>query len=217
MPPTPSAMSSDSAPVGIASTRTCAASSPIFMIEPCPNSRSICPSALFSADSRALAAFSCSLAAFSCSLSMSCRLLEIRRRTLEPRPKIGQTGVTGATTRTPVSDDAALRFNPVRFLARPACRSPSSGPLPGAGGLPRLVRLHPAERPPVAQPALHLVAGERRERERGAPPPPGVGHLPDAGRRDSRLRALQLESRPRDLRGAVRHWRGADDRRVRPL
>ena len=60
-PPTPSARSSDSAPVGIASTLTWKASSPIFMIEPSPNSRWICVIALFSAASRALAAFSCSL------------------------------------------------------------------------------------------------------------------------------------------------------------
>src|SRR3954447_6485581 len=61
IPPTPSARSSDRAPVGIASTRTAAASSPIFMIEPLPNWRSICESAPLSAASRALAAFSCSL------------------------------------------------------------------------------------------------------------------------------------------------------------
>src|SRR4051812_13135100 len=61
MPPTPSAMSSESAPVGIASTRTAASSSPIRMIEPLPNWRSICESAPFRAASRALAAFSCSL------------------------------------------------------------------------------------------------------------------------------------------------------------
>jgi hypothetical protein len=39
--------------VGIAATRTAAASSPIFMIDPWPNARSIWPSAFFSADSRA--------------------------------------------------------------------------------------------------------------------------------------------------------------------
>src|SRR6185437_938146 len=44
-PPMPSARSSDSAPVGIASTRTCAPSSPMRMTEPLPNSRSIWPSA----------------------------------------------------------------------------------------------------------------------------------------------------------------------------
>src|SRR3954447_12033246 len=60
-PPTPSARSSDSAPVGTAETRTWAASSPIFMIDPAPNWRSICVSAPVSAVSRALAAFSCSL------------------------------------------------------------------------------------------------------------------------------------------------------------
>src|SRR5918997_554173 len=39
-PPTPSARSSDSAPVGTAATRTWAASSPIFMIDPAPKARS---------------------------------------------------------------------------------------------------------------------------------------------------------------------------------
>src|SRR3954447_707575 len=60
-PPTPSARSSDSAPVGTAATLTAAASSPIFMIEPAPNCRSIWVRALCSAESRAFAAFSCSL------------------------------------------------------------------------------------------------------------------------------------------------------------
>src|SRR5688572_5642553 len=60
-PPTPSARSSEMAPVEMALTLTAKASSPIFMIEPAPNWRSICPTALCSADSRALAAFSCSL------------------------------------------------------------------------------------------------------------------------------------------------------------
>src|SRR5919198_396626 len=60
-PPTPSAMSSDRAPEGIAETFTAAASSPIFMIDPCPNWRSIWVSALFSAESRAFAAFSVSV------------------------------------------------------------------------------------------------------------------------------------------------------------
>jgi hypothetical protein len=45
----------------MADTLTAASSSPIFMIEPLPNVRSICVSAPFSAASRALAAFSCSL------------------------------------------------------------------------------------------------------------------------------------------------------------
>ena len=54
----PSARSSDSAPVGIALTRTCAPSSPMRMTVPLPNWRSICVSAPCSAASRALAAFS---------------------------------------------------------------------------------------------------------------------------------------------------------------
>ena len=58
MPPMPSARSSDSAPVGMASTRTCAPSSPIRMTEPLPNWRSICVSAPDSAASRALPAWS---------------------------------------------------------------------------------------------------------------------------------------------------------------
>src|SRR5436305_2904676 len=65
MPPTPSARSSDRAPVGIAATRTAASSSPILMIEPLPKARSIWPSAPFSAASRALAAFSCSFSSLS--------------------------------------------------------------------------------------------------------------------------------------------------------
>ena len=48
-PPTPSAMSIDSAPVGIADTPTRAASSPRRISEPWPNSRSICVTAAFSA------------------------------------------------------------------------------------------------------------------------------------------------------------------------
>src|ERR1700722_2907092 len=60
-PPIPSARSSDSAPVGIASTRTCAPSSPMRMTEPLPNSRSIWPSAPCRAASRAFAAFSSSV------------------------------------------------------------------------------------------------------------------------------------------------------------
>src|SRR3984957_2753972 len=60
-PPMPSAKSSDSAPVGIASTRTCAPSSPMRMTEPLPNSRSIWPSAPCRAASRAFAAFSSSV------------------------------------------------------------------------------------------------------------------------------------------------------------
>jgi hypothetical protein len=60
-PPMPSARSSDSAPVGIASQRTCAPSSPIRMTVPLPNSRSICVSAPWRAASRALAAFSSSV------------------------------------------------------------------------------------------------------------------------------------------------------------
>src|SRR5919201_4284744 len=54
----PRARSSDSSPVGIASTRTCAPSSPIRMTVPLPNSRSICVSAPCSAASRADAALS---------------------------------------------------------------------------------------------------------------------------------------------------------------
>src|SRR3954453_1027903 len=57
-PPMPSARSSDSAPVGIALTLTWAPSSPMRMMVPLPNSRSICESAPCSAVSRALAAFS---------------------------------------------------------------------------------------------------------------------------------------------------------------
>ena len=60
-PPMPSARSSDSAPVGIASQRTWAPSSPIRMTVPLPNSRSICVSAPWRAASRALAAFSSSV------------------------------------------------------------------------------------------------------------------------------------------------------------
>src|SRR4051794_10662808 len=67
MPPTPSARSSDSAPVEMASTRTLASSSPMRMIEPLPNWRSIWESAPFRAASRAFAAFSCSLSIKPCS------------------------------------------------------------------------------------------------------------------------------------------------------
>ena len=45
IPPMPNARSSDNAPVGIASTLTCAPSSPMRMTEPLPNSFSICVSA----------------------------------------------------------------------------------------------------------------------------------------------------------------------------
>src|SRR3954452_19850693 len=77
IPPTPSARSSDSAPVGIASTRTIASSSPMRMIEPLPNWRSIWESAPFSAASRAFAAFSCSL-------SIKPSLLEVGNEKLRP-------------------------------------------------------------------------------------------------------------------------------------
>ena len=60
-PPTPSARSSESAPVGMAETLTANASSPIFMIDPSPNWRWICVMAVLSAASRAFAAFSWSL------------------------------------------------------------------------------------------------------------------------------------------------------------
>src|ERR1051326_6127039 len=59
-PPTPSARSSDRAPDGMAATLTAASSSPMRMIEPLPNWRSIWVNALFSAESRAFAAFSVS-------------------------------------------------------------------------------------------------------------------------------------------------------------
>src|SRR5256714_570972 len=57
----PSARSRDSAPVGIALTLTLAPSSPIRMIVPLPNSRSIWVRAPCNAASRAFAAFSSSL------------------------------------------------------------------------------------------------------------------------------------------------------------
>ena len=57
MPPIPSARSSESAPVGIAAHFTSAPSSPMRMIVPLPNSRSICVSAPARASLRALAAF----------------------------------------------------------------------------------------------------------------------------------------------------------------
>ena len=60
-PPMPSARSSESAPVGIAATRTWAPSSPMRMTVPLPNSRSICVSAPWSAAARAFAAFSSSV------------------------------------------------------------------------------------------------------------------------------------------------------------
>src|SRR4051794_27920491 len=80
-PPTPSARSSDSAPVGTGWTRTAAASPPSFMIEPAPNCRSICVKAPCRAESRALAAFSCSL-------SMSGLSFEVR--TSEAKDGTGQ-------------------------------------------------------------------------------------------------------------------------------
>src|SRR5215218_5547322 len=61
-PPMPRARSSDSAPVGIACTRTCAPGSPMRMTVPLPNSRSICVSAPCRAASRALMASSSSVA-----------------------------------------------------------------------------------------------------------------------------------------------------------
>src|SRR5829696_1338032 len=89
-PPTPSARSSDSAPVGTAATRTFAESSPIFMIEPAPKVRSICVRAPFRAASRALRAFSCSFSMSVFSLSLEITRYE-RPRTdslpqLPPRP-----------------------------------------------------------------------------------------------------------------------------------
>ena len=57
------------APVGMASTFTLKASSPIFMMEPSPKSFWICLIAVFSAASRALAAFSC------CSMPVSSEVL----------------------------------------------------------------------------------------------------------------------------------------------
>src|SRR5579863_3909296 len=60
-PPMPSARSSDSAPVGIAATRTCAPGSPIRMTVPLPNSRSIWVSAPSRAAARAFAALSTSV------------------------------------------------------------------------------------------------------------------------------------------------------------
>src|ERR1044072_6306931 len=61
MPPIPSARSSDSAPVGIALTLTCAPGSPMRMTVPLPNSRSICVSAPLRASLRAFAALSAAL------------------------------------------------------------------------------------------------------------------------------------------------------------
>ena len=43
-----------------------------------------------------------------------------------------------------------------------------------------LVRFHPPERAFGTQSARPVVAGERRDRRRGAPPSPGLGDLPDA-------------------------------------
>ena len=64
-------MSSVSAPVGIASTRTCAPSSPMRMTLPLPNCCSRWPSVAFSAASRAFAAFSTSAATRAVSLAAS--------------------------------------------------------------------------------------------------------------------------------------------------
>src|SRR5215213_6548461 len=61
IPPIPSARSSDSAPVGIALTLTCAPGSPMRMTVPLPNSRSICMSAPLRASLRAFAALSAAL------------------------------------------------------------------------------------------------------------------------------------------------------------
>src|SRR5918998_961332 len=85
-PPTPRARSSESAPVGTAATRTAAASSPIFMIDPWPNCRSIWPSAFFSADSRAWAAFCCSLSIRSLSSRKLSESTNVSPGSDRPRP-----------------------------------------------------------------------------------------------------------------------------------
>src|SRR5438045_3859823 len=90
-PPTPSARSSDRAPVGIAATETANVSSPIFMIEPAPNWRSICVSAPWSAESRALAAFSCSLSISGFSLMCERSKVEVEPDGCSP-PQSGYQG-----------------------------------------------------------------------------------------------------------------------------
>ena len=77
-PPMPSARSSESAPVGIAATRTCAPSSPMRMTVPLPNSRSICVSAPWRAAARAFAAFSSSVALIVSSSLLSIAITYVR-------------------------------------------------------------------------------------------------------------------------------------------
>src|SRR3954453_13285556 len=157
MPPTPSAMSSESAPVGIASTRTAASSSPIRMIEPLPNWRSICESAPFRAASRALAAFSCSLSAMDISAPRSLGIDRLRADADGTRPP-GK----------PLSpDESARELHPLeRLVPRPArgkMRAIQRHPLRGEGGLRRRQgdRLDPADTAPHP--------GERDVRPEGPP------------------------------------------------
>ena len=190
-PPTPSARSSDSAPVGIAATLTWKASSPIRMIEPWPKSRSICPSALFSADSRALAAFSCSL-------SMFCSLKSLEKPRLGPLSddkRGARSGCSGSAERVAVE---RLVAGALRLEHRAV-----EGDRRGHEGLARAGRARrreahggPASRAPGSRAARTGASRARRSGRRRAPP----------RRRPARRRRRRRDRRGRGRTGAGRAW-----------
>ena len=92
-----------------------------------------------------------------------------------------------------------------------------AGPVPGAGRLHPLLRLHPDEHPPDAQPARALVAGQRGQRERRPPAPPRLRHRHDDDRRRGGVLRARRQPLRRDLRLCLRSRGRADDRRVRAL
>ncbi len=119
MPPMPSARSSDSAPVGMASTLTCAPSSPMRMTEPLPNWRSIWVSAPCRAASRALPALLGVLVAC-CSSGCSSEVSSQGRTAHDAAAPDGTTGVSAPVTEPDANVKTARRCAPNTLRQRDA-------------------------------------------------------------------------------------------------
>src|SRR5215211_2881393 len=113
-------------------TRTAAASSPIFMIEPCPNWRSIWVRAPFNADSRALAAFSCSF-----SMRISSKLSEVHTLGARPDGKFAPLRVAFGPLEQPGPHAVQLGHSAIGRHCGPA---PADRGLGGVNGSARLSR-----------------------------------------------------------------------------
>src|SRR5581483_10616513 len=223
-PPIPSAKSSDSAPVGIASQRTCAPSSPMRMTVPLPNSRSICVSAPCSAASRAFAAFSCSVTDMVKLLRVgmsrenyaALRTEHLFARGRERTHRSAHEPLQERRVRPPFVHSATC------LVLRGGRRDDGCGPDRRTDGDTRpLAHAPAAPAPPVARPALRpssvRVPGRGGRRAARTYPPPVLVRREPPGPALGRQALLQASRRPQDEEAGAETRRPGDEADARKL